>query len=155
MGFLDLLRNTTDEDDITKATKQKLKELNAAGQRMALEKVGELERTAPQARGEIMRAVFGPGEFRQPNLEAGMAWYKNAEAQDNMMMRAMLQSALAGKQMHFDIGSNLPGPIYKDNSEQRRALEEQDRKLRDLRAKYGQRGFETLLARMQADQQGG
>jgi hypothetical protein len=154
MGFLDLLRNTPDEEDIRAQAIKKLKELNAAGQQMTVDKISQLQATSPKARADIMQAAFGAGTFRQPNLERGMDWYKNAEMQDNLMMQAMLQSAIAGKQAGFDAGTNNPGVIHKDPTASELDEIARERRLRDLRAKYGQRGFEAFLARMQDDQQG-
>jgi hypothetical protein len=160
--FEDLLKRINDPfgtpptpEQIEEATQEKLKQLRAEGQLMALRRIEELEPAWERRRGEMAEAYAAPGVYKPEMGKEAQEWLKSAEGNDNMFMQTMLESALAGKQMHFDIGSNLSGPIYKDDSEKRRALEEQDRKLRELKAKYGEQGFASLLANMQNAQQEG
>jgi hypothetical protein len=156
MRFLDLLRRSLrqpadEEDDITKATKEKLKQLRIQGEAMALRRVNELEQAWGQNRKETARRIAEPGEHKLPMPEMAENWLKNAEGNDNMALQYMLESALAGKQMHFTIGSNLSGPIIKDPRSASLDDISNERKLKEMQAKYGQRGFESLLAGIQAD----
>jgi hypothetical protein len=140
-------------EQIEEATKEKLKQLRAESQLMALRRVNELEQVWEQNRKRMAEAYAAPGVYKPDMGREASEWMKSAEGNDNMALQYMLESALAGKQMHFTIGSNLSGPIIKDDSEKRRMLEEQDRQRRDLIAKYGERGFMDLLANLQNGQQ--
>jgi hypothetical protein len=157
-NFEDLLKKINDPfglpptpEQIEEATQEKLKQLRIQGEAMALRRVNELEQAWEQNRKETARRIAEPGEHKLPMPEMAKNWLKNAEGNDNMVLQAMLESALTGKQIHLDFGSNMPGPIYKDPRSASLDDISNERKLKEMQAKYGQRGFESLLAGIQAD----
>jgi hypothetical protein len=153
--FADLFNHPPDPDQIEEDTKEKLKQLRAESQAKALRRVAELEPAWERRRGEIAASIAMPGEFKPPMPEIAQEWLKQAEGNDNMVLQAMLESSLTGKQIHLDLGSNAVGPIIKDPRSASLDDISRERKLKELQAKYGQRGFESLLAGMQNAQQEG